>query len=168
MTEPGRGLGAAASDDGLPPYHIDNLGAYVGRELGITPWLTIDQERIDLFARVTEDLNPLHVDPVAAKAGPFGRTIAHGFLTLSLLSHFSYQAGLQPAGVAYGLNYGFERVRFMAPVPVGSRIRNRIVLTDASDKGAGRFVLRTQNTVEIEGGRKPALVAVWLGLFVKG
>lgn len=152
----------------LPPYHIDHIAAFVGRELGTTDWLVIDQERIDLFARVTEDFNPLHVDPEAAKAGPFGTTIAHGFLTLSLLSRFSFEAGLQPAGVAYGLNYGFERVRFMAPVPVGARIRNRIVLTGASDKGAGRFMLRTQNTVEIEGGRKPALVADWLGLFVKG
>jgi acyl dehydratase len=163
MTEPGRPLGAAD----LPPYHIDNLAAFVGREVGITPWLVIDQERIDLFARATEDFNPLHVDPAVAKDGPFGTTIAHGFLTLSLLSVFSYQAGLQPEGVAYGLNYGFERVRFMAPVPVGARIRNRIVLTDASDKGGGRVLLRTQNTVEIENGRKPALVADWLGLFVK-
>ena len=150
-----------------PPYHIDNMAAYVGRQIGITPWMTIDQERIDLFAKVTEDFNPLHVDAAAAKAGPFGATVAHGFLTLSLLSHFSYQAGLTPAGVAYALNYGFERVRFMAPVRVGSRIRNRIVLTDVSDKGAGRFMFRTQNTVEIEGGPKPALVADWLGLFLK-
>jgi acyl dehydratase len=154
-------------DAALPSYHIDHLAAHVGRVIGITPWLAIDQERIDLFARATEDFNPLHVDPTAAKSGPFGATIAHGFLTLSLLSHFSYQAKLQPAGVAYALNYGFERVRFMAPVPVGSRIRNRIVLTDVADKGAGRFVVRTQNTVEIEGGRKPALVADWLGLFVR-
>jgi acyl dehydratase len=151
----------------LPPYHIDNIAAYVGRVIGITPWLTIDQERIDQFAKVTEDFNPLHVDPVAAKAGPFGTTIAHGFLTLSLLSRFSELAGLRPAGVAYPLNYGFERVRFMAPVRVGARIRNRVVLTDAADKGAGRILLRTQNTVEIEGGPKPALVADWLGLFVK-
>jgi len=151
----------------LPPYHIDHLSAYVGRVIGITPWLLIDQERVDQFARVTEDFNPLHVDVAAAKQGPFGGTIAHGFLTLSLLSHFSYQAKLQPAGIAYGLNYGFERVRFMAPVLVGSRIRNRIVLGGVADKGAGRFLIRTTNTVEIEGGRKPALVADWLGLFVK-
>ena len=151
----------------LPPYHIDNMAAYVGRVIGITPWLTIDQERIDQFARVTGDFNPLHVDPAAAQAGPFGATIAHGFLTLSLLSHFSETAGLRPAGVAYALNYGFERVRFMAPVKVGSRIRNRVVLTNVSDKGAGRIMLRTQNTVEIDGGAKPALVADWLGLFVK-
>ena len=150
-----------------PPYHIDHAAAHVGRQIGITPWMTIDQERIDLFAKVTEDFNPLHVDPATAKAGPYGATIAHGFLTLSLLSHFSYQVGLAPEGVAYALNYGFERVRFMAPVRVGSRIRNRIVLTDVSDKGAGRFMFRTQNTVEIEGGPKPAVVADWLGLFLK-
>jgi acyl dehydratase len=153
--------------EALPPYHIDHIAAHVGRVIGITPWLTIDQERIDLFARVTEDFNPLHVDVAAAKDGPFGATIAHGFLTLSLLSRFSELAGLRPEGVAYALNYGFERVRFMAPVKVGARIRNRVVLTDVSDKGAGRIMLRTQNTVEIDGGPKPALVADWLGLFVK-
>ena len=165
QSHPSSAPGAPAAD--LPPYHIDHLAAHVGRVIGVTPWMAIDQERVDQFARITEDMNPLHVDVAASKQGPFGGTIAHGFLTLSLLSHFSYQVKLQPAGIAYGLNYGFERVRFMAPVMVGARIRNRIVLGDVSDKGAGRFLIRTTNTVEIEGGKKPALVADWLGLFVK-
>lgn len=149
-------------------YHIDNIDAFVGKQIGISDWLEIDQARVNAFAEATNDHNPLHVDPDWAREnGPFGGPVAHGFLTLSLLSWFAYQAKLQPAGVDYGLNYGFERVRFMAPVRVGDRIRNRVVLTAADGRGEGRYVLKTQNTVEIEGGSRPALVAIWLAMYMK-
>jgi len=148
-------------------YHIDNIQAFVGKEIGVTEWMTIDQDRIDRFAEVTEDHNPLHVDPALAANGPFGKPIAHGFLTLSLLSHFAYQNELLPAGIAYGINYGFERVRFMSPVPVGSRIRNRQTLLGAADKGEGRYVIRTRNAIEIEGVSTPALLADWLCVFMR-
>jgi len=148
------------------PYHIDTIEHFIGHEVGTTEWMTMDQERIDLFARATDDFNPLHVDVEWARTGPFKGTIAHGFLTLSLLTKFAMQAGLLPDGVAYALNYGFDRVRLMAPVPVGARIRNRMVLTAVERKGVGT-ILKTRNTVEIENSPKPALVANWLGLFVK-
>lgn len=148
-------------------YHIDNIQAFVGKEIGVTEWMTIDQDRIDRFAEITEDRNPLHVDPAFAAEGPFGATIAHGFLTLSLLSHFAYQNKLLPAGIAHGINYGFERVRFMSPVPVGSRIRNRQSLLGAADKGEGRYVIRTRNAIEIEGVPTPALLADWLCVFMR-
>jgi len=144
------------------PYHIDNIQYFVGKELGVTEWMTIDQDRVNRFAAVTEDPNPLHVDPEAAAAGPFGATVAHGFLTLSLLSHFAYQNGLLPDGIEHGINYGFERIRFMTPVPVGGRIRNRQTLLGAADKGSGRYVIRTRNKIEIEDAPMPALLADWL------
>jgi acyl dehydratase len=148
-------------------YHIDNIEAFIGKEIGVTEWMTIDQDRIDRFAEVTEDRNPLHVDAAVAAKGPYGKTIAHGFLTLSLLSHFAYQNKLLPGGIAYGINFGFERVRFMTPVPAGSRIRNRQTLLGAADKGEGRYVIRTRNAIEIEGAPTPALVADWLCIFMR-
>ncbi|MDJ0948149.1 MAG: MaoC family dehydratase [Alphaproteobacteria bacterium] len=149
------------------PYDFDHIEQWVGRQLSLTDWLEIEQERVNAFAAATSDMNPLHVDPAAAAEGPFGGPIAHGFLTLSLLTYFSYQAELQPDGAKYGINYGFDRVRFMAPVRIGDRIRNRCKLTAASRKGDDRCVLRTQNTVEIEGNRNPALVASWMGMFIR-
>jgi len=150
-----------------PKYNIDDIEDWVGKEIGVSDWLVIDQARIDTFADATLDPNPLHVDPEAARTGPFGVTIAHGFLTLSLLSHFSYEANLQPAGVDYGINYGFDRVRFMSPVKVGDRIRCRMTLSKAQDKGGGRWVVKSTCTVEIENNPTPALVASWLGMFLK-
>ena len=149
------------------PYTIDNIKDYIGKEIGVTDWFEIDQSRIDTFADVTEDHNPLHVDPKIAASGPFGKTIAHGFLTLSMLSKFAYDNNLAPAGVEFGINYGFERIRFMTPVKVGDRIRNRQKLLGASDKGQGRFVVRTRNNIEIENERNPALVADWLCMFIR-
>ena len=151
--------------DQTVPYHIDNIQAFVGKEVGVTEWMTIDQDRVDRFAEVTEDRNPLHIDPAFSAEGPFGGTIAHGFLTLSLLSHFAYLNELLPEGVKYGINYGFERVRFMSPVPVGGRIRNRQTLLGAADKGKGRHIIRTRNAIEIEGVSTPALLADWLCIF---
>jgi len=133
-------------------------------------WFEIDQERIDQFADVTIDHQFIHVDPEAAKASPFGTTIAHGFLTLSMLTHLSSSIKQDPEtfkGVVMGVNYGFDRVRFIAPVPSGSRVRATSVLKDAALKGNAIDVTRTY-TVEIEGGAKPAVVADWITRLVYG
>ena len=150
------------------PYHIDFYEHYIGREIGHSDWLELDQARVDQFAQATNDMNPLHIDPEwAAREGPFGGSIAHGFLTLSLLSHFSYNAELQPDGVDYGLNIGFDRIRFLAPVMVGDRVRCRFTLLDVKDQKKGRWIFKSRNAVEIESTGKAALSAVWLVLFVK-
>lgn len=149
-------------------WTVHNIQDFVGRELGVTGWYTIDQDRIDTFAEVTEDHNPLHVDPQWAADGPFGATVAHGFLSLSMLSKFAYEIGMPPEGTVWGVNYGFERVRFMAPVKVGKRIRARFQLAGVDDKGQGRLILKSTVTVEIEDEPKPALVATWLTMAVKG
>ena len=148
----------------MPRYHIDDYQAHIDTELGISDWLEIDQARIDAFAAATNDHNPLHVDPAAAAEGPFGVTVAHGFLTLSLLSWFAYEVDVLPAGVAFGLNYGFDRVRLMNPVRVGQRVRARIHLVEVSERGEGRYVFRLRVRIEIENEARPALVANWLTL----
>lgn len=130
--------------------------AAIGHELGVSDWLTITQDRIDRFAEATGDHQWIHVDPVRAAAGPFGRCIAHGYLTLSLLPHFLPQL-VRYEGLRMSLNYGCDRVRFPAPVPVGSRLRGRGVLTGAEPAGDGLQV-RIRLTIEIEGGDKPACV----------
>lgn len=140
------------------------LAALIGTEVGVSRWIEVDQARIDAFARITEDEQFIHVDPQAARATPFGGTIAHGFLTLSLASAMSYDAVAPLDGVVMGVNYGFDKLRFLAPVPSGSRIRGRFKLLSAEDKGGGRWLLKHELTVEIEGGDKPALIAEWLGM----
>ncbi|QBX36486.1 MaoC family dehydratase [Brevundimonas sp. S30B] len=143
------------------PSELQDL---IGQEVGLSRWITVDQDRIDAFARITEDEQFIHVDPEAAKATPFGGTIAHGFLTLSLASAMSYDAVKPLDGVVMGVNYGFDKLRFLAPVPAGSRIRGRFKLLAAEDKGGGRWLLKHELTVEIEGADKPALIAEWLGM----
>ncbi len=142
------------------------LQALIGQEVGVSRWITVDQARIDAFARITEDEQFIHVDPERARATPFGGTIAHGFLTLSLASAMSYDAVAPLEGVVMGVNYGFDKLRFLAPVPAGSRVRGRFKLLSAEDKGGGRWLLKHELTVEIEGGDKPALIAEWLGMQV--
>ncbi len=139
---------------------------FVGRELGLSRWFLIDQKRIDAFADSTEDWQFIHVDPQAAKATPFGSTIAHGFLTLSMLSAIAYDAIPKVAGVAMGVNYGFEKVRFIAPVRAGRRIRGRFRLEALTQRSAKEWQSRKAVTVEIEGEDKPALVAEWLSLYL--
>ena len=136
----------------------------IGQEVGVSKWFDVTQTRIDAFADCTEDHQFIHVDPKAAKATPFGGTIAHGFLTLSLASAMSYDAVAPLDGIVMGVNYGFDKVRFLAPVPAGSRIRGRFRLLSADDKGEGRWLLKHELTVEIDGGDKPALIAEWLGM----
>jgi len=143
---------------------VDALQGLIGQEVGVSRWIEVSQARIDAFADCTEDHQFIHVDPEAAKATPFGGTIAHGFLTLSLASAMSYDAVRPLDGVVMGVNYGFDKLRFLAPVPAGSRIRGRFRLLAADDKGQGRWLLKHELTVEIEGGDKPALIAEWLGM----
>ena len=150
-----------------------DLQSLIGQEVGLSRWITVDQARIDAFAKITEDEQFIHVDPERARATPFGGTIAHGFLTLSLASAMSYDAVAPLDGVIMGVNYGFDKLRFLAPVPAGSRIRGRFKLLSAEDKGAQdgvtRWLLKHELTVEIEGADKPALIAEWLGMqMVKG
>lgn len=140
------------------------LQALIGHEVGLSKWFEVDQARIDAFADCTEDHQFIHVDPEAAKATPFGGTIAHGFLTLSLASAMSYDAVAPLDGVMMGVNYGFDKLRFLAPARAGSRIRGRFKLLSAEDKGGGRWLLKHELTVEIEGEDKPALIAEWLGM----
>ena len=139
-----------------------------GTQLDASEWLLIDQARIDAFADTTEDWQFIHVDPQAAKQTPFGGTIAHGFLTLSLASAMSYDAVKPLDGVVMGVNYGFDKLRFLAPVPAGSRVRGRFKLLSAEDKGAGRWLIKHELTIEIDGADKPALIAEWLGMQVTG
>jgi len=136
----------------------------VGQEVGVSDWILIDQARINAFADCTEDHQFIHVDPEAAAKTPFGGTIAHGFLTLSLMSQMSYQAAPVLEGVAMGVNYGFDKLRFLQPVRAGSKVRGRFKLLSAEDKGGGRWLIKNEVTVEIGGVDKPALIAEWLGM----
>ncbi|MET4684118.1 MaoC family dehydratase [Brevundimonas faecalis] len=144
------------------------LQSLVGTEVGVSRWIEVDQARIDAFARITEDEQFIHVDPERARATPFGGTIAHGFLTLSLASAMSYDAVAPLDGVVMGVNYGFDKLRFLAPVPAGSRVRGRFRLLSAEEKAEGRWLLKHELTVEIEGSDKPALIAEWLGMQMIG
>lgn len=140
------------------------LHALIGKER-VSPWFLIDQKRIDGFADVTEDHQFLHVDVDAAKEGPFGGTIAHGFLSLSMLSRMAASV-LPIEGMSAALNYGFDRVRFLAPVPSGARVRAHFILANVTARGAGQTLLQYQVSIEIEGATKSALSADWLVLLL--
>ena len=150
----------------MPLASLDEIRARIGSEVGVSSWLTIDQARIDAFAEATEDRQFIHTDPSAAAQTPFGGTIAHGFLTLSLLSRMAADAMLIPDGVRMAVNYGLDRVRFLAPVRSGSRVRGRFTLDSIEEKVPGQVLMRHIVTVEIEGEERPALTAAWLGLIV--
>ena len=148
---------------------IDDLKSRIGQEVGVSSWKVIDQDRIDRFATVTEDLQFIHVDPErAVTETPFGGTIAHGFLPLSLLSAMGQEALPTISNRTMGINYGLERVRFLSPVPVGARVRGRFALSDVSMRSTTQAMLCYQVTVEIEGADKPALAAEWITLAVLG
>ncbi|MEL7487982.1 MAG: MaoC family dehydratase [Pseudomonadota bacterium] len=148
-----------ASHVGVKP---DAVPGFVGKEIGASDWIEIDQDRIDQFADVTEDHQFIHVNPEAAKATPFGTTVAHGFLTLSMLSKLAGGCVVVLDGVKMGVNYGFEKVRFVAPVKSGRRIRGVFTLMSADQKVPGQWTFKYGVKVEIEGEDKPALVAEWL------
>jgi len=149
----------------MPLLNRENLQQYVGQSIGTSSWVEVPQSRIDAFADCTEDRQWIHIDVDRAKReSPFDAPIAHGFLTLSLLPITSYEllGALKPTK---SVNYGLDKLRFMSPVAAGSRVRNHIRLLTAEPRDDGWTLLRTENTVEIEGQPKPALVAVSLGLF---
>jgi acyl dehydratase len=148
----------------MPLASLDEIRSRIGEEIGVSSWLTVDQARIDAFADATEDHQFIHVDPQAAAAAGLGGTIAHGFLSLSLLSRMAAEGMLIPEGVKMALNYGFDRVRFLAPVKSGKRVRGRFTLDSVEEKAPGQVLMRHLVTVEIEGEDKPALAATWLGL----
>jgi acyl dehydratase len=153
-------------DSTNPTITIAELQTRLGTETGVSRWFDITQARIDAFAEVTEDQQFIHVDPEAAKATPFGGTIAHGFLTVSMLSAIAYDALPRIAGLAMGVNYGFDKLRFVTPVRAGSRIRGRFKLAAVTKRSETEYQIRNNVTVEIEGQSKPALVAEWLSVCV--
>ncbi len=137
----------------------------VGQELGVSDWITIDQKQIDAFAHATNDHQFIHVDPERAKREtPFGGTIAHGFLSLSVLPGLAYETMPTLNGAAMSVNYGFDKIRFLTPVRAGKRVRARFVLAEANMKSPKELLARTNTTLEIEDEPKPALIADWLGL----
>ncbi|MGH8133844.1 MAG: MaoC family dehydratase [Steroidobacteraceae bacterium] len=146
---------------------VGDLAKHVGGEIGVSSWIVLDQARIDEFARCTGDHQWIHVDAErAAREGPFGGTIAHGFLTLSLLAPTGFEVLLARFTPKSVVNYGLEKVRFVAPVRSGKRVRNRIKIASVEDKGGGRYLVTTENTIEIEGESKPALIASALAMFM--
>lgn len=145
-----------------------DIAGMIGKELGVSDWITVDQERINAFADVTEDHQFIHIDPVKAAETPFGGTIAHGFLTLSLMSRMGADAMLGIEGAVMGVNYGCDKIRFLQPVKSGQRVRGHFTLADAREKQPGRWLVRTDVTVEIEGEEKPALAAEWLSMQILG
>ena len=151
-----------------PIVPLAKLKERVGTEIGVSGWHVIDQDMVDRFAGVTGDHQYIHVDPVRAKDTPFGGTIAHGFLTLAMLSTLLAEVMPRIEGTHTSINYGFDKIRFLTPVKTGARIRGRFVLKELTERGKGEVLFRNEVTVEIEGGAKPALVAEWLGMAVLG
>lgn len=147
----------------MPVATIEEIQERVGTEIGVSDWLLIDQARIDTFADVTEDHQFIHVDPERAAKTPFRGTVAHGFLTLSLLSRMADGVMLHPESMRMAVNYGFDKVRFMGPVRSGKRIRGRFKMLSAEEKRASQWQITYEVTVEIEDEDKPALVADWIG-----
>ena len=145
---------------------IETLEKLRNKEIGLSDWFTITQDRSNSFAVSPEDKQWIHVDEVMAKAGPFGKTVAHGFLILSLLAFLSHQYKINLPGVKMRINYGLNRVRFIEPVTVGSKIRSRGLLKDIQIKSPGRILLTIENTVEIQGKEKPAMTAETLYLLI--
>lgn len=147
---------------------IEQMRGYIGQEIGVSDWFLIDQPRIDRFCECTEDTQWIHTDPALAAHGPFGKTIAPGFLAISLIAAMSRskQVAFDPAHVEMLLNYGLNKVRFLSPIPVDSRIRSRMVLTGVDVKSPGRVLVTTRHTIEIKGTAEPACVVEIIGLFV--
>ena len=148
----------------MPEFTLSDLPRFVGHELGVSSWVTVDQSRIDQFAECSGDRQWIHVDVERAKReSPYRAPIAHGYLTLSLVAPLQMEIGAVPTDAGAALNYGLDKVRFLAPVRAGARVRLRVALIDVEQKGGG-VVLRTSNTLEIEGSDKPALIAESLAL----
>jgi acyl dehydratase len=147
-----------------PPISLSAYQDMVGREVGVSSWHLVDQGRINIYADVIEDHQFIHVDPARASETPFGTTVAHGFLTMSLMSIMSYEVMPVIDGTTMGVNYGFDKLRFISPVRSGKRVRGRFTLAEAKLRKPTELLSRTNVSVEIEGEDKPALVADWIGL----
>ncbi|PYC20178.1 MaoC family dehydratase [Pseudomonas alcaligenes] len=143
----------------MPFVPVSQLQSYVGKELGRSQWLTIDQQRINQFAECTGDHQFIHVDPVKAKHTPFGSTIAHGFLSLSLIPMLMESLMIMPEGLKMAVNYGLDSVRFIQPVKVDSRVRLAVSILEVTEKRPGQWLIKAQATLEIEGEEKPAYIA---------
>jgi acyl dehydratase len=149
----------------IPPTY-EQLRTMEGQELGVSDWMVVDQARIDQFAECTGDRQWIHIDPQRARRqSPFRTTIAHGYLTLSIIGCLSQEMGVIPENTQAAFNYGLDKVRFLAPVRVGSRVRLRATLLSMEDKGPGQYLMKVANTIEIEGEEKPALMAETLAMF---
>ncbi|MCZ2329000.1 MaoC family dehydratase [Bartonella sp. F02] len=145
---------------------VRDIENFIGKEIGLSQWRLVTQDMINQFASATDDYQWIHVDEEKAKETSFGGTIAHGFLTLSLLSTLAYEALPQLEGATMGINYGFDKVRFMSPVKTGARVRARFVLSDAKIRPSGRVIFHYQVTLEVENLKNPALIAHWLVISV--
>ncbi|AQX31117.1 MaoC family dehydratase [Bartonella schoenbuchensis] len=141
---------------------IQDIKNFIGKEIGLSQWRLVTQDMINQFASATDDHQWIHVDEEKAKKTPFGGTIAHGFLTLSLLSTLAYEALPKLEGATMGINYGFDKIRFVSPVKTGAQIRARFILDDAKIRPSGRVVLHYKTTIEINKLKNPALIAHWL------
>lgn len=150
----------------MPVASLSTIREAIGTEIGASDWIEVTQERIDAFAEATEDRQFIHTDPTLAAQTPFGGTIAHGFLSLSLLSRMGADVMLVPETTKMAVNYGLDRVRFLAPVKSGKRVRGRFVLKDMTEKSPGQYLMTFAVTVEVDGEDKPALLADWLGLII--
>ena len=151
------------------PKPLETIKAFYGDKTTVSDWFTVEQTLIDKFGEATCDLDWMHVDPERAKReGPFGGTIAFGFWTISMMTCFTRQMFGQdyPEGALYGLNYGFDRLRLMSPVPIGRRIRCHCRLMDIEERGEGQFLVKTENRIEVKGVEKPAMIAEWLFMLV--
>lgn len=147
----------------MPIASLDTIRSQVGQPLGASDWITVGQDRINVFADATEDHQFIHVDAALAARTPFGGTIAHGFLSLSLLSRMAADVMLVPETTRMGVNYGFDRVRFLSPVRAGKRVRGHFILVSFEEKRPGQYQFAHDVSVEIEGEDKPALTATWIG-----
>lgn len=155
-------------EGGLAKYTFENMADFIGQELGVSGWMTVDQKMIDEFAETTGDRQWIHIDVEKAKKySPFGGTIAHGYLTLSLIAPLSYEIGAMPEGMAAVFNYGMDKMRFLTPVRAGSKVRLRSTLMGFDPKGGGQYLMKSNNVIEIEGQDKPALIAEVLAMLVQ-
>ncbi|WP_313085889.1 MaoC family dehydratase [Pseudomonas sp.] len=150
----------------MPQVPVAALNDYIGKELGHSEWFTVDQQRVDRFAECTGDHQFIHVDPEKAAQTPFGGTIAHGFLSLSLLPMLMEKLMVRPEGTRMGVNYGLDSLRFLQPVRVGSRVRVAATLLEAHEKKPGQWLLKSRAVMEIEGQEKPAFIAETLALCI--
>ncbi len=147
---------------------LERIADHIGEETGRSEWFTVDQDRISAFADATLDHQWIHIDEEAAARGPFGSTIAHGFLSLSLIPYLASGGVIVPEGVELAINYGLDKVRFLAPVAVGSRVRAVSTFTDFTERGEGRYLIAQTVVIEIQGSETPALVAETLTLVAVG